>query len=654
MNEVAPLCDYSRSRAVLIGAWDYVHLAPVPAAHNSLERMSGLLTGPLCGWPRQQVEVVRNPRRRDRLPDRLMELFDAVEDVALFYFVGHGQLYEDELCLALRESPAAGPRRTTVGLPFSDVRATLRACDAQTKIVILDCCFAGRATQPDSTLASTATMVIDRTLGTGAVTLAASGAYRTAWFESAPGVAAPQTYFTKYLIDVIERGIPGYPRGLPLGPIYARTADSLARDRRPEPTRSVRHDADRFILARNAAEPAVPGGLSPATPTASLSVTRDATPPTAPALLGTAPDGSDAVAGPATAHRRPRRRSVVLGGLGALVAASATAVGIRLADGQDPGTGDSSRAPSASGDGTSSSAAPVPRLWFTLTDPTGRINSVTLSRDGGTLADAGEDASIRLWNVAARARARTLTGHTAPVSCVVFSPGGKTLASGSVDNTVRLWRVAEREPPAVLTGHSGSVNAVTYSPDGTTLASAADDHTVRLWNHAPHVVLTGHTGGVRSVAFSPDSRILASGSDDTRILLWDVADQKQTAALSGHASAVMSLAFSHDGSTLASAGDQASVLVWDLATRKHAATLAGHTGPVTSVAYSPDGGTLASGSQDTTVRMWDVTTWKHIATLTGHTGAVTSVTFSHDGTVLAGGGADGTIRLWRGRASYGP
>ncbi|MGH3546740.1 MAG: caspase family protein [Pseudonocardiaceae bacterium] len=245
--------DYSRSRAVLIGVWGYSHLPPVPAARTSLQRMAGLLTGPLGGWPAQRLEMLRNPRQCDRLPDRLMELFDGVVDVALFYFVGHGQLHGDELCLALGHSPKDTARRLTIGLPFADVRAALRECDAQTKIVILDCCFAGQVTRPEHSLAAASADVIDKTAGTGAFTMTASGAYRTAWFESDPGTINPQTYFTKYLIDVIEQGLPGHPEGLPLGAIFTATADALARDRRPEPTRSVRHDADRFILTRNPA-----------------------------------------------------------------------------------------------------------------------------------------------------------------------------------------------------------------------------------------------------------------------------------------------------------------------------------------------------------------------------------------------------------------
>ena len=236
MTETGPWRDYTRSRAVLIGAWDYTHLRPVPAAHNSLNRMAGLLTGRLCEWPTERVEKLCNIDRRGHLPDRLMELFDGITDIALFYFVGHGQLHGDELCLALTESPQTGPRRLTTGLPFSDVRAALRECDADTKIVILDCCFSGTATLPQHTLAAMTASTVDvveKVSGTGAFTMAASGAYQTAWHEPDQTVHDPETYFTKYLIDVIERGAPGPPEDLSLRVIFDRAADALARDRRP-------------------------------------------------------------------------------------------------------------------------------------------------------------------------------------------------------------------------------------------------------------------------------------------------------------------------------------------------------------------------------------------------------------------------------------
>src|SRR6266567_2607152 len=92
MPDLAPLHDYSQSRAVMIGTWDYVHLPPVPAAANSLNRMVSLLTGPLCAWPQDRVLVVANERSLGDLPDQLITAFEDITDIALFYYVGHGQI----------------------------------------------------------------------------------------------------------------------------------------------------------------------------------------------------------------------------------------------------------------------------------------------------------------------------------------------------------------------------------------------------------------------------------------------------------------------------------------------------------------------------------------------------------------------------------
>jgi WD40 repeat protein len=71
------------------------------------------------------------------------------------------------------------------------------------------------------------------------------------------------------------------------------------------------------------------------------------------------------------------------------------------------------------------------------------------------------------------------------VYCVSWSPDGGTLASASLDKTVRLWDAASGKELATLTGHTGAVRSVSWSPDGKTLASASEDKTVKLWDASP-------------------------------------------------------------------------------------------------------------------------------------------------------------------------
>ncbi|MEY9948538.1 caspase family protein [Kitasatospora sp. GAS1066B] len=245
--------DFSRSRAVLIGTWEYRNLSAVPAAEHSLNRMRALLAGPLCGgWPEDSILVVRNQSRPGDLPEQLTRWFHQAADVALFYYVGHGQYdNDDELCLALAESSDDAYLRTSTSLTFDAVRRAFRSSDAATKIAIVDCCYAELAAGRNTLGPQQAELP----RSAGFYLMMASGASYTAWFQSAADIPAPQTYFTKYLADVIERGIPGQPAALTLGPIFDRVADGLVRDGKPEPRSRVSNHAAGYAFARNTAAP---------------------------------------------------------------------------------------------------------------------------------------------------------------------------------------------------------------------------------------------------------------------------------------------------------------------------------------------------------------------------------------------------------------
>ena len=75
---------------------------------------------------------------------------------------------------------------------------------------------------------------------------------------------------------------------------------------------------------------------------------------------------------------------------------------------------------------------------------------------------AGEDATIRVWDLAESAELHKLTGHQGPVNAVAFGHIGPRpiVVSGGQDSTVRLWDPGTGENLGFLANHAGPVTAV--------------------------------------------------------------------------------------------------------------------------------------------------------------------------------------------------
>jgi WD40 repeat protein/tRNA A-37 threonylcarbamoyl transferase component Bud32 len=291
-----------------------------------------------------------------------------------------------------------------------------------------------------------------------------------------------------------------------------------------------------------------------------------------------------------------------------------------------------------------------------LRDPgTDDINSVAFSPDGGHLAAACSDATVKVWDLRT-GQVVTLRGHDKFVFGVAFDPtNGRRLASASADKTVRVWDLTTRQVVLTLPGWEtkstavGMAQSVIFSPDGRSLAAMSEGGTIGVWDATTGQLRYSLPADVvrASMAFTRDGR-LATGDGFGVVRIWDAQTSRRLPTHPTHSHAVGSvggLAFSRDGRHLAAGYFDRLIDIWDTTTGERLHTLHGHTGLILGLAFSRDG-RLASASEDRTVRIWDLTTEQEVLQLRGHTGWCQGLALSPDGRLLASASRDRTIRLW--------
>lgn len=245
------LPDRGRSRIVLIGASRYSDpaLPGLPAVARTVTDLRDLLTDPGQGLvPDSHCTVLLDDGDLRTVGDRLRSAVAAAEDLLLVHYAGHGLVAgrRHGLYLALPDSRWAAPEFNS--LEYDKLRDAVLDSPAAAKVVVLDCCFSGRALG-DSLGGSGTAERLGQLEVAGSYVL--TSAQRDQVALALPG--EEHTAFSGRLIRLLREGIPGGPELLTVEDLYRRLRAVMAAEGLPTPLNRSAGTAHAVALGTNRA-----------------------------------------------------------------------------------------------------------------------------------------------------------------------------------------------------------------------------------------------------------------------------------------------------------------------------------------------------------------------------------------------------------------
>lgn len=236
------------SRAVLIGTATYSRMEDVRSVEANLADVRAALIDPdLWGLP---------PEHITEIPDGLQpkEIYQALRAAAtttrpdgllVIYYAGHGLPHERDLVLGLRDTDPQFPDDD--GLRYVKIREAIQLSVTLQRLVILDCCYAGRAGRELLAGGDALRRLADQAEVEQAALLLAAGPNEPA---KAP-LRARNTAFTGALLQVLRNGSETPDPMLTVRTVYDDVTRLLVAAGHPRPELRESNSAGDLPFVRN-------------------------------------------------------------------------------------------------------------------------------------------------------------------------------------------------------------------------------------------------------------------------------------------------------------------------------------------------------------------------------------------------------------------
>ncbi len=163
------------------------------------------------------------------------------------------------------------------------------------------------------------------------------------------------------------------------------------------------------------------------------------------------------------------------------------------------------------------------------------IYGVEFSPDGVLLATADRAGGLWVWEAGTDREFYNLDGHKTPVTAVSWRADSNVLASAGEDGTIKFWNMIDGKAIRSVSAHGGGVASIHFTHDGR-LASTGRDRTVKLWDveGKPLRAFESFSEIGLEVALTHNGGRVIAGDWTGEIRMFDTADGKLVARLASN------------------------------------------------------------------------------------------------------------------------